>query len=92
MPGITAAYVKEKDIIRLSNLYSGIIESYKEDVEKNASSDTVRKIIRHVMDTAPYEIDNRVNLNHFGASDFKTREVKEAMGSLSKARLLELIY
>jgi hypothetical protein len=32
------------------------------------------------MDTIPYEIDNRVNLNHFGASDFRTREVKEAYG------------
>ncbi len=92
MPGITAAYIKEKDITRLSNLYSGIIESYKEDVEKYASSDTIRKVIRHILDTAPYEIDNRVNLNKFGASDFKTREVKEAMSSLSRARLLELIY
>jgi len=92
MPGITAAFIKEKDVTRLSNLYSGIIESYKEDVEKYASSDTIRKVIRHIMDTAPFEIDNRVNLNHFGASDFRTREVKEAMGSLSNARLLELIY
>ena len=92
MPGITAAYIKEKDITRLSNLYSGIIESYKEDVEKYASTDTIRMVVRHIMDTAPYEIDNRVNLNHFGASDFKTREVKEAMAALSKARLLELIY
>lgn len=92
MPGITAAYIKEKDITRLSNLYSGIIESYKEDVEKYASSDTIRMVVRHIMDTAPYEIDNRVNLNHFGASDFRTREVKEAMAALSKARLLELIY
>jgi predicted AAA+ superfamily ATPase len=92
MPGITAAYIMEKDITRLSSLYAAIIESYKEDVEKYASSATIRKVIRHILDTAPYEIDNRVNLNKFGASDFKTREVKEAMGSLSKARLLELIY
>ena len=44
------------------------------------------------MDTAPYEIDNRVKLNNFGGSAFKTREVKEAINALSKARLLELIY
>ncbi len=44
------------------------------------------------METAPYEIDNRINLNRFGASEFRTREVKEAMDSLSKARLIELIY
>ncbi len=92
MPGITTAYIEEKDITRIKNLYSGITESYKEDVEKYASNETQKKVIRHIMDTAPYEIDNRIKLNHFGASDFKTREVKEAMSALSKARLLELIY
>ena len=92
MPGITTAYIKEKDVTRVRSLYAGIIESYKEDVEKYASNETNRKVIRHIMDTAPYEIDNRVNLNHFGASNFRTREVKEAMDALSKARLLELIY
>ncbi len=92
MPGIVAAYAKEKDITRIRNLYAGIIESYKADVEKYASTDSNRRIIRHIMETAPYEIDNRINLNRFGASEFRTREVKEAMDSLSKARLIELIY
>ncbi|MCG8310771.1 MAG: AAA family ATPase [Cytophagales bacterium] len=92
MPGITAAYIKDKDLTRLRSLYSGIIESYKDDVEKYAASETIRKVVRHIMDTAPFEIDNRISLNHFGASNYRTREVKEAMSSLSKARLLELIY
>ncbi len=92
MPGIASAYLREKDITRVRNLYAGIIESYKEDVEKYASNETQKRVIRHIMDTAPYEIDNRINLNNFGASSFKTREVKEAMDALSKARLLELIY
>ena len=92
MPGITTAYIREKDITRVRNLYAGITESYKEDVEKYASNETQKKIIRHIMDTAPYEIDNRVKLNNFGGSAFKTREVKEAINALSKARLLELIY
>jgi len=92
MPGILAAYIKDKNLTRLRSLYAGIIESYKEDVEKYATSEPARRVIRHIMDTAPFEIDNRVNLNHFGASNYRTREVKEAMDSLSKARLLELIY
>ena len=92
MPGIAVAYIQEKNITRVRNLYSAIIESYKEDVEKYAANDTSKKIIRHIMDTAPYEMDNRINLNHFGGSGFRTREVKEAMDALSKARLLELIY
>lgn len=92
MPGITSAYLKEKDISRVKNLYTGIIESYKEDVEKYAKNDTQKRVIRHIMEIAPYEIDNRINLNKLGGSSFRTREVKEAMDALSKARLLELIY
>ena len=92
MPGIASAYFREKDLSRVRNLYAGIIESYKEDEEKYAQNDTQKKVIRHIMDTAPYEIDNRINLNHFGGSSFRTREVKEAMDALIKARLLELIY
>ncbi len=92
MPGIAAAYLKERDITRVRNLYAGIIESYRSDVEKYATTDKNRRIIRHIMETAPNEIDNRINLNRFGASDFRTREVKEAMDSLSKAKLIELVY
>jgi predicted AAA+ superfamily ATPase len=92
MPGITAAYIAERDITRVKNLYASIIESYKEDVAKYATSAAEKKVIRHIMDTAPYEIDNRVKMNQFGASDLRTREVKEAMKDLSDARLLELIY
>jgi predicted AAA+ superfamily ATPase len=92
MPGIASVYLKEKDITRVRHLYSGIIESYKEDVEKYGVNDTQKKIIRHIMETAPYEMDNRINLNNFGGSSFNTREVKEAMNALSRARLFELIY
>ncbi len=92
MPGITSTYIKDKNLTRLKGLFAGIIESYKEDVEKYAKSDTNRRVIRHIMETAPFEIDNRIKLNHFGASDYRTREVKEAMLSLTRARLLELIY
>ncbi|MEM7370331.1 MAG: AAA family ATPase [Bacteroidota bacterium] len=92
MPGIASAYLQENDLSRIRPLYASIIESYKEDVEKYATNDSQKRVIRHIMDTAPYEIDNRIKLNLFGASSFKTREIKEAMNALSKARLLELIY
>ena len=92
MPGLVSAYLVESDISRIRNLYAAIIEAYKVDVEKYATNDLQKRIIRHIMDTAPYEIDNRINLNHFGGSSYKTREVKEAMDALFNARLMELIY
>ncbi len=93
MPGILASYISSgKDITTVQYLFASIIESYKQDVEKYASNDQQKMIIRHIMDTAPYEIDNRINLNNFGNSTFKTREIKEAMHALISARILELVY
>jgi predicted AAA+ superfamily ATPase len=92
MPGILSAFLEEKDVSRVRHLYAGIIESYIRDVEKYATNESQRQVIRHILETAPYEIDNRVNLNNFGGSNFRTREIKEAFTALSYARLLQLIY
>ncbi len=92
MPFITQNYIDEKNLSRTVNLYSSIIESYKADIEKYAKNSSQKFILRHIMDTAPFEIDNRIKFNNFGNSNFKSREVKEAINELEKAKILELIY
>lgn len=92
MPNITASYLQDKNLSRILNLYASITEAYKADIEKYATNSTQRSILRHIMDTAPFEIDNRIVFNHFGNSSFKTREVKEAINALEKAKILQLIY
>ena len=92
MPKIVDAYLKEKDLSIISNLYISLITGYKDDVEKYAKNATQKVILRHIMEAAPYLIDNRINMSNFGNSSFKTRDVKEAMMALEKARLLELVY
>ena len=92
MPGIVSAYLRDRNLSRIMNLYSGIVESYKDDVEKYATSDKQRNTIRHIMNTAPYQMEARVNLNNFGQSSFRTQDIKAAMSALTKARYLDLIY
>lgn len=92
MPNITNSYLQEKNLSRLLSLYASITEAYKADIEKYASNSTQRNILRHIMDTAPFEIDNRITFNNFGNSSFKTREVKEAIDALEKAKILQLVY
>ncbi len=92
MPKITSTYIKEQNLSRVVNLYASIITAYKSDTEKYAQNNTQREILRHIMDTAPFEIDNRIKLANFGGSSFKSREVKEAISALEKAKILELIY
>jgi uncharacterized protein len=92
MPNIVDTFLKENSLSRVLNLYASIVTSYKADVEKYAKNNTQRMVIRHVIDTAPFEIDNRIKLANFGNSSFKSREVKEAIAALEKAKILELIY
>ncbi|MGR3811332.1 ATP-binding protein [Jiulongibacter sp. NS-SX5] len=92
MPRIVAEYAENQNATALARLYASIIESYKTDVEKYASNDTQKRVIRHIINAAPFEIDNRIKLNNFGNSSFKTRDVKEAFDALQKAKLMRLIY
>lgn len=92
MPELLNNYIQEKNLSRLPNLYSSIIETYKSDIEKYAKNNTQKNVLRHIMNTVPFEIDNRITFNHFGQSDFKSREVKEALDALEKAKIIELMY
>ncbi|MCP9767321.1 DUF4143 domain-containing protein [Lacihabitans sp. LS3-19] len=92
MPKITSTFINEQNLSRVVNLYAAIITAYKSDIEKYAQNNTQREILRHIMDTAPFEMDNRIKLNNFGGSSFKSREVKEAISALEKAKILELVY
>lgn len=91
MPEVIARYVEEKTMINLGEVYEGLWQSYRDDVEKYASNSTERKIIRHVIETAPFEKD-RITLAGFGNSNYRSREVGDALRSLDMARIIQTIY
>ena len=91
MPAIVNNYLENKNPVFLGSIYKKLWQSYQDDVEKYARNDTEKKIIRHVMATAPYEKD-RIKFEGFGNSNYRSREVGEAMRALDLARLIRLIY
>lgn len=91
MPEVVKNYVKNKNISSLSKTYNRLWQSYKDDVAKYASTEIERKIIRHVIDIAPYETD-RVKFEGFGKSNYKSREVGEALRALDLAKIIQLVY
>ena len=91
MPEVVKRYVEEKTMINLGEIYDGLWQSYRDDVEKYASNTTERKIIRHIIDTAPFEKD-RISFAGFGNSNYRSREVGEALRSLDLARIIQIIY
>lgn len=91
MPEIVNTYINDNNIASLSKTYNRLWQAYKDDVEKYAKNDTARKVIRHVINTAPNE-DTRIKFEGFGNSNYRSREVGEAIRSLDLAKIIRLIY
>jgi len=92
MPEVVKTDVQQRSLSDLPRVYESIWGTYKNDVEKYTSNDTERKIIKHLMDTSPLYLDERIKFQGFGNSNYKSREVGEAFRTLDDAKIVRLIY
>ncbi len=92
MPEVVKSYIENGTLADLKTVYESIWQSYKDDVEKYASNDTQARVLRHIINTAHLYIDSRIKFENFGQSNYRSREVGEAMRSLDDARIIQLIY
>ena len=72
--------------------YESLWSTYKEDVEKYTTYKTEQNIIKHIMKVAYLYLDQRVKFQNFGNSNYRSREVGEAMRNLERAKIIRLIY
>lgn len=91
MPEIISQYIQENSVANLGSTYESLWQAYKDDVVKYARSPAERKVLQHLIFTAPQEKD-RIVFEGFGHSNYKSREVGEAMRSLDMAHIVQLIY
>ena len=91
MPEVISAYADTDNVAALTNIYKRLWQSYKDDVEKYARNQTERKVIRHIIDSAPKATD-RIRFEGFGNSVYRSREVGEAFRALDLSRIIKLIY
>ena len=92
MPEIVNTDIHQRNLASLPQVYESIWGTYKSDVEKYTSNDSERKIIRHIMNTAPLHLDERIKFQGFGNSNYRSREIGEAFRILEDAKVLRLIY
>tara|TARA_R110002126_G_scaffold13356_1_gene58077 strand:+ start:6419 stop:7774 length:1356 start_codon:yes stop_codon:yes gene_type:complete len=92
MPEVVSRYIQNQNVADLPVYYESIWSAYKDDVEKYSRNSTDAKVIRHIMDTAHNYVDQRIKFQNFGNSNYRSREVGEAMKNLSDARIIQLIY
>lgn len=92
MPEVISSFLEKNSITELPRVYESIWGTYKNDVEKYTTNDTARKVIKHIMSTAPLYIDQRIKFQNFGQSNYRSREVGEAIRNLDEAKIIQLIY
>jgi predicted AAA+ superfamily ATPase len=92
MPAVVWQYIKTKDLTSLRDVYESLIISYLEDVEKYAANASQVNIIRHVIRTSFAQASKRITFDGFGSSNYRSREIGEALRTLEKTMLLRLIY
>ena len=92
MPEVVNNFIEKDSITELPKVYESIWGTYKNDVEKYTSNETERKVIKHVMSTAHLYIDQRIKFQNFGQSNYRSREVGEAIRNLDDAKIILLIY
>ncbi|MEA3445305.1 MAG: AAA family ATPase [Bacteroidota bacterium] len=91
MPEVVKTYIETNSFSKTKEVYEEIWDTYKDDIEKYGKNNTEKKVLRHVIETAAHEKD-RITFSGFGNSNYKSREVGEALRSLDKSRLIQLVY
>ena len=92
MPEVVKAYIEKKDITSLTPIYQGLLTSYLDDVSKYARNKTMVQVIRHAVESAPLEAGRRIKFHGFGNSNYRSREMGEALRTLERAMLIYLLY
>ncbi len=91
MPEVVARWVEKNDIAMVNEVYDSLLVSYQDDVAKYARNPTMAEILRHCIETAPYAAGNRITFAGFGHSNYRSREVGEALRTLQRAMLIRLL-
>lgn len=92
MPEIARKYIENKDIAALAPVYQGLLVAYLDDVSKYARNTTMAQVISHAIESAPLEAGQRIKFQGFGNSNYKSREMGQALRMLERAMLIYLLY
>ena len=92
MPEAVRTYVTTRDFAKVEKVYSSLLMSYQDDVEKYAENKTQAAVIRHILQNGWACAGEIITFERFAGSAYKSREVSEAFLTLQKSMLLETVY
>jgi predicted AAA+ superfamily ATPase len=92
MPEVIKNFIQTKSMADLPKIYESLWSTYQNDVEKYARNETDRRVTKHIISNAHLSIDQRIKLQNFGNSNYRSREVGESFRNLDDAKIIQLIY
>lgn len=92
MPDAVAQYAATHDPLAITDVYEGLLQTYKDDVEKYSSSTATIRTIRAILTTGWSSAAEIISFEGFGGTTYRSREMSEAFQTIPKAMLAELVY
>lgn len=92
MPEIVQRLTAGAGIEYLGTVFGSLQQSFLDDVPKYSRNSSMAEILRVCLESAPSEVGHRITFQGFGGSRYRSREVGEAMRTLERAMLLQLVY
>jgi len=92
MPEVVQLLSEGSNMDSLQHFYSSLIQAFQDDVPKYSTGASMRRVIAHCLESTPLYTGSRIKFAGFGSSSYRSREVGEAMRTLRRAMLLQLVY
>lgn len=92
MPEVVQSYAQNKNLLALNKIHESLLVAYQNDFEKYAKNSSQVQIMRFIMKSIGVETGNRIKFQHFGNSNYGSREMGEALRTIEKAMLIQLVY
>ena len=92
MPEAVDRYLRTKDITQVADVYRNLFTAYADDVAKYARTETEKNVIRFVIEASPLETGKRITFEKYGNSNYRSKEIAQALRILERAMILYLRY
>lgn len=92
MPEPVQMLAQGQTLDSIQKYYSSLLLAFQDDVPKYTSGTAMRRVITHCLESASLYTGTRIKFEGFGNSSYRSREVGEALRTLQRAMLLDLVY
>lgn len=92
LPEAVQVYAQTRDLLEVNRIYANLMTAYQDDIAKYSRSSASAKVIVHCLSAAPYSAGERITFAGFGGSNYRSREIGEALRTLDQVRLISLLY